>query len=136
MNAVTDKKTLRNSVLIEIKRIFEERGKVPVSRAVIAQATGILIDLLRDHIDALLDDGLIYRVDRGLYAPVMHQPTRAISVTDLPCGRVKIECGDEMLYLSAEEHRILSNRIAGAAVHHVNSGAVAAHIIRQAREMG
>jgi hypothetical protein len=134
MSAIIDKSTIRQSVVAEITRIFESRGKVPVSRQDVHQATGIKMDILREHMDALLEDGMIYRVERGLYAPVDHTPTRAISITDLPDGRVKIEAGDEMLCLSSEEHRILGARLAGAA-QHVNSSALAAHIIRQLRDV-
>jgi len=128
-------KTIRESVLDEITRLFEERGKVPVCRQDVVQATGIRAEALREHIDALIDDGMIYRVERGLYAPVDHQPTRPISITDLPDGRVKIEVGDELICLSASEHRILSARFAGATAHRVAGSDLAAHIIRQMREM-
>jgi hypothetical protein len=116
-------KTIRESVLDEITRLFEDRGKVPVCRQDVVQATGIRAEALREHIDALLDDGLLYRVDRGLYAPVDHRPTRPISITDLPDGSVKIEVGDEMICLSANEHKIVAARMGAKPVSElVNPG--------------
>ena len=139
MNAATDKQTLKNSVFTEIERLFEARGKVPVTRQDLVATLGIKGEMMREHLDSLVEDGLIYKVDRGLYAPVDHKPTRPISITDLPCGSVKIEVGDEMIFLSANEHKIVAARMgAKPAAELVNPGmgaALALSIERHVREL-
>jgi hypothetical protein len=112
----TSRHTIRESVLDTITRLFEVKGKVPVTRQDVMQETGIKGDALKEHLDSLIDDGLLYRVDRGLYAPIDHKPTRPISITDMPDGSVKIEVGDDMLTLSANEHKIIAARMGARPV--------------------
>lgn len=135
----TSRHTIRESVLDTITRLFEVRGKVPVTRQNLMQETGIKGDALKEHLDALIEDGLLYRVDRGLYAPVDHKPTRPISITDMPDGSVKIEVGDEMINLSANEHKVVAARMgARPAADMVNPGMadmLARSIERHVREL-
>lgn len=131
--------TIKSSLLDHITQMFETRGKVPVSRQDLMQETNIKGDTLKDHLDALIDDGLVYRVRRGLYAPVDHKPTRPISITDMPDGSVKIEVGDEMLNLSVNEHKVIAARMgARPAADMVNPGMadmLARSIERHVREL-
>ena len=135
----TSRHTIRESVLDTITRLFEVRGKVPVTRQDVMQETGIKGDALKEHLDALIDDGLLYRVDRGLYAPIDHKPTRPITITDLPDGSVKIEVGDDMIFLSANEHKIVAARMGARPVTElVNPGMadmLSKSIERHVREM-
>ncbi len=135
----TSRQTIRESVLDTITRLFEVSGKVPVTRQDVMQETGIKGDALKEHLDALIYDGLLYRVDRGLYAPIDHKPTRPISITDMPDGSVKIEVGDEMINLSANEHKVVAARMgARPAADMVNPGMadmLARSIERHVREL-
>lgn len=88
----------------------------PVTRDTLLQATGLKRTIIDDRIDVLIAEGLLIRVERGLYVPaVVHPPARPISKTVLPDGWVKIEIGDDMLTLTPREDRIFSQMMSGAA---------------------
>lgn len=88
----------------------------PVTRDTLLQATGLKRTIIDDRLDVLIAEGLLIRVERGLYVPaVVHPPTRAISKTVLPDGWVKVEVGDEMLTLTPRETRVFAQLMAGAA---------------------
>lgn len=95
----------------------EERA---VTRETLAQITGLKLSVVDDRLGVLVDDGLIHRVQRGVYVPAaQHPPARLISKTILPDGSVKIEIGDDVLTLTPRESRALGEIQAGAAHQYI-----------------
>ena len=95
----------------------EERA---VTRETLAQITGLKLSVVDDRLGVLVDDGLIHRVQRGVYVPAaQHPPARPISKTILPGGMVKIEIGDDVLTLTPRESRALGEIQAGAAHQYI-----------------
>ena len=91
-----------------------------VSRETLAQVTGLKLSVIDDRLGVLVDDGLIHRIQRGVYAPsAQHPPARPISKTILPGGMVKIEIGDDVLTLTPRESRALGEIQAGAAHQYI-----------------
>jgi len=90
-------------------------GRV-VTRTVVTEITGQSYAVVDDHLKRLFEDGGVRRVAPGVYEPIDAMPTpRAISVTRMPGGWVKIEAGDDILTLTPEEERMLAASIVGAA---------------------
>ena len=87
-----------------------------VTRETLADQTGLKLSVVDDRLCALVDDGKIHRVQRGVFVPAeTHPPARPISKTILPGGIVKIEIGDQVLELTPRENRALAELQAGAA---------------------
>lgn len=87
------------------------------TRETVAELTSLKLGIVDDRLRALLDDGRVKRVLRGVYVPVeVHPPARSISKTVLTDGMVKIEIGDEVLTLTPREDRALAMLQAGAAM--------------------
>ena len=73
--------------------------------------------VIDDRVGALIDDGLVVRVQRGVYVPAeTHPPARVISKMLLPDGTVKIDIGDQVLTLTPKEDRMLAQLMAGVAM--------------------
>ena len=88
----------------------------PVTRESLSVATGLKMSIIDDRTRALVDDGLLHRMQRGVFVPaVVHQPPRPMSKTLMPDGQVKIEIGDDVLTLTPREDRMLSQLMSGAA---------------------
>ena len=91
-----------------------------VSRETLAEVTGLKLSVVDDRLGVLVDEGLIHRIQRGVYVPAaQHPPARPISKTILPDGMVKIEIGDEVLTLTPRESRALGEIQAGAAHQYI-----------------
>ena len=87
------------------------------TRETVAELTGLKLAIVDDRLRALMDDGRVKRVLRGVYVPVeVHPPARSISKTVLTDGTVKIEIGDEVLTLTPREGRALAMLQAGAVM--------------------
>lgn len=87
-----------------------------VTRETLAELTGLKLTVIDDRLGTLTDDGMLLRVQRGVYVPaVQHPAARPMSKTVMPDGMVKIEIGDEVLSLTPREDRALANLMAGAA---------------------
>ncbi len=87
-----------------------------VTRETLAELTGLKLTVIDDRLGTLTDDGMLLRVQRGVYVPaVQHPAARPMSKTVMPDGMVKIEIGDEVLTLTPREDRALANLMAGAA---------------------
>ena len=88
-----------------------------VTREAVAQLTQLKLSVVDDRLGVLADDGLVLRVQRGVYAPApVYRPARAMSKTLLPDGMVKIEIGDEVLTLTPKEDRMLAGLMTGSAL--------------------
>ena len=82
----------------------------------VAELTGLKLAIVDDRLRALVDDGKLKRLMRGVYELVDEYPeTRAISKTVLPTGYVKYDIGDCVLTLTPTEDRVLSQLGMGAA---------------------
>lgn len=81
-----------------------------VTRAALAELTGLKLTTIDDRLDVLVGEGDIIRVERGVFVPaVKHPPARPMSKTLIPDGSVKIEIGDDILTLTPREDRMLAN---------------------------
>lgn len=103
-------------------RVFEavlalhEQEQV-ATRELVAELTGLKLSVVDDRLGALVDEGLLLRVQRGVFAPVpQHGPARAVSRTLLPGGMSKVEIGDDVLTLTPHECRMLGELLAGSAL--------------------
>ena len=86
------------------------------TRDTVAEATGLKLAIVDDRLRALVDDGRLKRLLRGVYELVESFPEpRAISKTVLPNGAVVYDIGDEVLTLSPQEARVLAELSMGAA---------------------
>ena len=91
-----------------------------VSRETLAEVTGLKLSVVDDRLGVLVDEGLIHRIQRGVYVPAaQHPPARPISKTILPDGMVKIEIGDDVMTLTPRESRALGEIQAGAAHQYI-----------------
>ena len=86
------------------------------TRDTVAELTGLKMTVVDDRLRALVDDGKLKRLLRGVYELVESFPEpRAISKTVLPNGAVVYDIGDEVLTLSPQEARVLAELSMGAA---------------------
>lgn len=92
------------------------------TRDTVAELTGIKLAVVDDRLRALVDDGKLKRLLRGIYELVeAYPPSRNISKTILDSGYVMIEitgragAEDVVLHLTPSEDRALSLLSVGAA---------------------
>lgn len=114
-----------------------------VTRETLAAITGLKMSIIDDRISYLIEEGLVYRVQRGVFVPALqHPPARLISKTALPDGTIKIEIGDDhVLTLTPRENRTLGELMASASMqfacietgHH--AATVSAELSAQIRDM-
>ena len=87
------------------------------TRETVAEQTGLKLSIIDDRLKALVLDGQMVRVQRGVYVPVTRHPeARPISKTLLPDGTVKIDIGDDVLTLTPRENRMLADLLAGSVL--------------------
>lgn len=87
-----------------------------VTRETLTDITGLKLTVIDDRLSYLVDNGLIHRVQRGVFVPApQHHPSRLITKTILPGGLVSIEIGDDhVIQLTPRENRMLGELMAGA----------------------
>ena len=103
------------SLVIDAARDLHAQEQ-PVTRESLAVATGLKMSIIDDRTRALVDDGVLHRMQRGVFVPVVvHLPPRPMSKTLMADGLVKIEIGDDVLTLTPREDRLLSQLMSGAA---------------------
>jgi hypothetical protein len=87
-----------------------------VDRDMLPTLTGLTLGVIDRCISLLIEEGMIQRVQRGIFVPVQPQrPNRPMSKTIIPDGWVKIEIGDDYaISLSPSESRALGELTAGA----------------------
>ncbi|MET3512756.1 hypothetical protein ABIC63_000521 [Pseudacidovorax sp. 1753] len=107
----------RSTTAIVLEAVQDLHGQEQiVTRETLAELTGLKMTVIDDRLATLVDDGLILRVQRGVFVPAPRHPAaRAMSRTLMPDGMVKIEIGDQVLELTPREDRMLANLQAGAA---------------------
>ncbi|MFI8608520.1 hypothetical protein ACIGFL_09365 [Pseudomonas sp. NPDC077649] len=110
--------TKRSSTQIVLEALQDLHAQEQiVTREALAEVTGLKVAVVDDRLKALVADGDVARVQRGIYVPVdQHPPARHISKTILPDGTVKIDIGDQVLTLTPREDRMLANLFAGVTL--------------------
>ena len=77
--------------------------------------------IIDDNIATLINEGKIYGVERGVYAPLFEHPeARLISKTPLPCGMVKADIGNDVWTLTPQEARNLGSQFMAEAMQYSN----------------
>jgi ribosomal protein S25 len=86
------------------------------TRETVAELTGLKMSVVDDRLRALVDDGKLKRLLRGIYELVEAFPEpRELSCTTLSNGWVKLELGDELLRLTPTEARRAARALGGFA---------------------
>ncbi|WP_032137133.1 hypothetical protein [Kingella negevensis] len=87
-----------------------------VTRQTLKQATGLEMSVIDDRLKVLVDDGLLLRIERGVFQPMLQYPSmRAISKTVVN-GWVKLDVGDTLLTLTPQEAMHLGRLFMGDAM--------------------
>ena len=116
------------------------------TRETVAELTGLKMGIVDDRLRALVDDGRLKRLLRGIYELVETYPEpRELSCTTLSNGWVKLELGDALLSLTPTEARRAARALGGFAedariiestrTHLFLATELAARVERQAREL-
>lgn len=110
--------TKRSSTQIILEAVQDLHNQEQiVTRETLHGLTGLKLSVIDDRVGALIDDGLVIRVQRGVFMPAeTHPPARAISKTLLPDGTVKIDIGDDVLTLTPREDRMMARLFAGVVM--------------------
>ncbi|WP_167141315.1 hypothetical protein [Pseudomonas sp. OTU750018] len=110
--------TKRSSTQIILEAVQDLHAQEQVvTRETLNALTGLKLSIIDDRLGALVDDGLVVRVQRGVYVPAeTHPPARVISKMLLPDGTVKIDIGDQVLTLTPKEDRMLAQLMAGVVM--------------------
>ncbi|MGY8830107.1 MAG: hypothetical protein ACKVIS_11245 [Pseudomonadales bacterium] len=110
--------TKRSSTQIILEAVQDLHAQEQVvTRETLNALTGLKLSVIDDRVGALIDDGLVVRVQRGVYVPAeTHPPARVISKMLLPDGTVKIDIGDQVLTLTPKEDRMLAQLMAGVVM--------------------
>lgn len=88
-----------------------------ITREGLADHLNLKLSIIDDKLKSLANDGLIARIQRGVYAPVeKYPPTRPISHTELPDGTVVLDVGDDVLKLTPREARTLAVMLGARAI--------------------
>ncbi len=112
---MTTKKSSTQLVLEAVQDLHAQEQVV--TRETLAALTNLKLSVVDDRIGALIDDGLVVRVQRGVYVPAeTHPPARVISKTMLPDGTVKLDIGDQVVTLTPREDRMLAALLAGVVM--------------------
>lgn len=86
------------------------------TRDTVAELTGLKLAIVDDRLRALVDDGRLKRLLRGIYELVETYPEpRELSCTMLSDGWVKLELGDSMVRLTPTEARRAARALGGFA---------------------
>lgn len=92
-----------------------------VTRETLSSILDLSLAIIDEKLTSLVNDGLIHRIQRGVYVPtVKHSQARIISKIVLPCGTVKIDIGDDVWTLTPKEARILGSLMAADAMQYSN----------------
>ena len=93
-----------------------------VTRETLSDILDLKQTIIDDNLSSLVNDGLIHRVQRGVYVPtVEHKPARIISKIVLPCGTTVIDIGDTIvLTLTPKEARIVGSLMMCEAMQYSN----------------
>lgn len=109
------KKSNTDIVLDAIKDLHAQEQIA--TRETLADLTGLKLTVIDDRVSHLIDNGLVFRVQRGVFVPAPeHRPMRIITKSVLPDGSSVIEIGDDhVVVLTPREARALGLLMSGAA---------------------
>lgn len=86
------------------------------TRESVADLTGLPLSIVDDRLRALVDDGKLKRLLRGIYELVeQFAPPRPMSCSILTDGQVNFEIGDAVILFSPQEARSAARALAGFA---------------------
>ena len=110
----TEKEQVRNSrqIVLQTIRLICEHNQF-ANRASVTRMSGLKQTTVDDHIKMLKQDDVIRMDVPGFYYPVDQSVDRAISTTNMPLGRLKVEVGDQLLELNPREAFALAKQMAG-----------------------
>lgn len=92
---------------------IHQQGGV-ATREAVARVVNVKMALVDDHLKRLINDERLRRVTRGVVAPVQMFPAdRAVSVTTMPNGLVKLEIGEHLVELTPREVRHIGSSMVG-----------------------
>lgn len=93
-----------------------------VTRDLLLDVLDLKKNIIDDNITSLVNEGRVYRVRRGVYAPISeHTPARGIWKRTLPCGSVKLDIGDDVvILLTPKEARTLGKEMMGDGMQYSN----------------
>ena len=87
-----------------------------VTRHTVAELTGLKMSVVDDRLRALVDDGKLRRLVRGVYKPIeQHPEPRPMFFGLMTDGFVKLEVGDDVLTLTPAEARRIARAMGGFA---------------------
>ena len=103
-------------IILKVITDLTEHGH-QASRRRIVEVTGLSMGIVDDHISRLREDGVIRSLYAGLFELVDTTPDRAVSVTALPRGQLKVEVGDDVCEaLTPREALALAKLLAGVVL--------------------
>jgi hypothetical protein len=106
---------LTKDIILEAIQDLHAREQI-VTRETIAEHTGLALSIIDDRLGYLVDNGLVLRVQRGVYVPAeTHKPARAIACTLIPDGTKVLEVGNTVLVLTPREARMMGELLSGGA---------------------
>lgn len=109
---MSERPSSRTQVLEAIYSLYESEVDVTVESLV--RYTGLKTVTVNDCIKELKERDDIWSLERGVYRPKLrHEKSRAISITPLPSGTVKLEVGDVVLDLTPREAQVVAPFFAG-----------------------
>ena len=92
-----------------------------VTRELLLDVLDLKKNIIDDNVTSLVNEGRVYRVRRGVYAPSStHPKARHIWKGTLSCGLVKLEIGDIVITLTPKEARILGKEMMGDGMQYAN----------------
>lgn len=87
-----------------------------VTRETLSAHTGLKLSVIDDRLSYLVNEGVIHRVQRGVFVPAQtHRTARYVTRSLLPDGTTVLEVGDTVLVLTPREARMVGELMAGAA---------------------
>lgn len=92
-----------------------------VTRETLSDVLDLKMSIIDDNLTLLANDGLIHRVQRGVYIPTIeHKPARVITKSPLNDGSVVLEIDRLVLILTPKEARELGKLMMGDAMQYSN----------------
>lgn len=94
---------------------LREQGQI-ATRESVMELTGLKLTIVDDRLRALVDDGRLRRLIRGVYELVKTYPApRPMFFGILDDGFVKLEVGEDVLTLTPQEARRMARGLSGMA---------------------
>ena len=107
LSHTAERPSSRIQVLEAIYSLYE--SEVDVTAEALVRYTGLKTVTVNDCIKELKERDDIWSLERGVYRPKLrHEKSRAITVTAMPDGMVKLEIGDLVINLTPRESQIMA----------------------------